>query len=163
MPDDRPVPPASDYRLAPAFAARFVGVLLVGLAVALVVVTVLVALLSLPSITLLVAVVVGVVGVLGAAVVISQRVAVVHLDEDGYRVRLVRGVGVAAAGWREVEEAVTASPGGVPVLQLRLTDGRTTTIPVEALAADREEFARDLRDHLQRGQRLRPLGDPGAP
>lgn len=163
MPDDRSGPPTSDYRLAPAFAARFVGVLLVGLAIALVVVTLLVAILSLPSITLLVAVVIGVVLVLGAAVAVSQRVAVVHLDEEGYRVRLVRGVGVAAAGWREVREAVTSSPGGVPVLQLRLTDGRTTTIPVQALAADREEFARDVRDHLQRGQRLRPLADPSAP
>lgn len=163
MPGDRHDPSTSDYRLAPAFAARFVGVLLVGLAVALVVVTLLVAILSLPSVTLLAAVVVGVAGVLGAGVAISQRVAVVHLDENGYRVRLVRGVGVAAADWREVEEAVAASPGGVPVLQMRLTEGRTTTIPVQALAADREEFARDLRDHLQRGQRLRPLDDPGAP
>ncbi len=154
---------ASDYRLAPAFAARFVGVLLVGLALALVVVTVLVAVLSLPSLTLLVAVVVGVAGVLVAAIAVSQRVAMVHLDEDGYRVRLVRGVGVAAADWREVEEAVTASPRGVPVLQLRLRDGRSTTIPVQALAADREEFARDLREHLQRGQRLRPLGEADAP
>ncbi|WP_296601616.1 hypothetical protein [Nocardioides sp.] len=163
MPDDRLDPSTSDYRLAPAFAARFVGVMLVGLAVALVVVTLLVAILSLPTVTLLVAVVVGVAGVLGAGVAISQRVAVVHLDEAGYRVRLVRGVGVAAADWREVEEAVAASPRGVPVLELRLTEGRTTTIPVQALAADREEFARDVRDHLQRGQRLRPLADPGAP
>jgi hypothetical protein len=140
-----------------------VGVLLVVLAVVLVVATVLVAALSLPSVVLLVVVVVGVVGVLAAAVVISQRVAVVHFGTDGYRVRLVRGAGVTAADWREVEEAVTASPAGVPVVQLRLRDGRSTTIPVQALAADREEFVRDLQRHLQRGQRLRPLSGPGAP
>jgi hypothetical protein len=40
---------------------------------------------------------------------------------------------------------------------LHLRDGRTTTIPVEALAADREEFVRDLQEHLQRGHGLRPL------
>jgi len=34
---------------------------------------------------------------------------------------------------------------------LRLRDGRTTTIPVEALAADREAFARDVRLRLARG------------
>lgn len=163
MSDALPEPQTSDYRLAPAFAARFVGVLLVGLAVVLVLATVLVAVLSLPGVTLLVVVVVGVVGVITAAVLVSQRVAVVHLGADGYRVRLVRGAGVNAADWREVEEAVTAAPGGVPVIVLHLRDGRSTTIPVQALAADREEFARDLREHLQRGQRLRPLGGPDAP
>ena len=29
-------------------------------------------------------------------------------------------------------------------------DGRTTTIPVQALAVDRDEFARDVRAHLER-------------
>ena len=35
-----------------------------------------------------------------------------RLDEDGYRVRLVRGAGVRAARWRDVEDAVAASPRG---------------------------------------------------
>jgi hypothetical protein len=157
MADGTPAPQTSDYRLAPAFAARFVGVLLVALAVLLLVATVLVALLGLPAVTLLVVVVAGVGGALAVAYVVSQRVAVVHFGPEGYRVRLVRGAGVAAAGWRDVEEAVTASPGGVPVVQLRLSDGRSTTIPVHALAADREEFVRDLQRHLQHGQGLRPL------
>ena len=157
MVDGSAAPQVSDYRLAPAFAARFVGVLLVALAVLLVVVTVLVAVLRLPGVILLVVAVVGAAATLAAAVLISQRVAVVHLGPEGYRVRLVRGAGVTAAGWREVEEAVTASPGGVPVVELRLSGGRTTTIPVHALAADREEFVRDLQQHLQHGQGLRPL------
>jgi hypothetical protein len=157
MADGTPAPQTSDYRLAPAFAARFVGVLLVALAVLLLVATVLVALLGLPAVTLLVVVVAGVGGALAVAYVVSQRVAVVHFGPEGYRVRLVRGAGVAAAGWRDVEEAVTASPGGVPVVQLRLSDGRSTTIPVHALATDREEFVRDLQRHLQHGQGLRPL------
>ena len=152
-----PDPQTSDYRLAPAFAARFVGVLLVILAVFLVVATVLVALLRLPLVVLLVVVVLGVVAVLVAAVVVAQRVAVVHLGPDGYRVRLIRGAGVGAARWHDVAEAGTATPNGVPVVVLRLSDGRTTTIPVQALAADREEFVRDLQRHLQDGQGLRPL------
>ncbi len=36
---------------------------------------------------------------------------------------------------------------------LRLRDGRTTTIPVEMLAVDRESFVRDVQQHLQRGTR----------
>ena len=43
---------------------------------------------------------------------------------------------------------------------LRLADARTTTIPVDAVAADREAFVRDLRDHLLRGQGNRPLAGP---
>jgi len=157
MADGSAAPQVSDYRLAPAFAARFVGGLLVSLAVLLVVVTVLVVTLRLPGVLLLAVAVVGAAATLTAAYVISQRVAAVHLGAEGYRVRLVRGAGVTAAGWREVEEAVTASPGGVPVVRLRLTEGRTTTIPVHALAADRDEFVRDLQRHLQHGQGLRPL------
>ncbi len=157
MVDGTSAPQTSDYRLAPAFAARFVGVLLVALAVLLLLVTVLVAVLGLPGVTLLVVVVVGAGATLATAYVIAQRVAVVHLGPEGYRVRLVRGAGVTAAGWHEVEEAVTATPGGVPVVQLRLSGGRSTTIPVHALAVDREEFVRDLQRHLQHGQGLRPL------
>ena len=44
--------------------------------------------------------------------------------------------------------------GGV---EIRLRDGRTTTIPVQVLAADREEFVRDLQQHLQRGHGMRRL------
>jgi hypothetical protein len=40
---------------------------------------------------------------------------------------------------------------------LRLRDGRTTTIPVQMLAVDREAFVRDVQDHLQRGHGLRKL------
>ena len=54
-------------------------------------------------------------------------------------------------------EAVTATPQGLPVVVLRLVDGRTTTIPVTLLDVDREQFVRDLQAHLQRGQGLRPL------
>ena len=69
-----------------------------------------------------------------------RRTPVVHLDEAGYRVRLIRGAGVREARWKEVEDAVTATARDLPCVVLRLTDGRTTTIPVEALAADRDDF-----------------------
>lgn len=146
----------SDYRLAPSYGARVVGGLLVLLAVLLFVATALVAV-GLPADLVLVLAALGVAGVLFSGYLLTRRIPVVRLGPDGYRVRLVRGVGVPAAGWKEVGEAVTTSPGGQPVVVLRLVDGRTTTIPVTALAADREEFVRDLQAHLQRGQGLRPL------
>jgi hypothetical protein len=152
-----PSPQVSEYRFAPAVSARIVGGLLVVLAVLLVAVTLVVAVAGLPVLVLAAAAVVGVAGVFAAGHVLTRRVPVVRLDATGYRVRLVRGAGVGAADWTEVQEAVTATPQGLPVVVLKLVDGRSTTIPVTLLDADREQFVRDLQAHLQRGHGLRPL------
>lgn len=158
MPADVPaVPEVSQFRCAPALAARLVGGLLVVLAVALAVVTVVVALAGLPLLVVLGVALVGVVGVLVAGNLLARRIPVVHLGPDGYRVRLVRGAGVTAARWTDVREAATATHDDLPVVVLRLADGRTTTIPVTVLDIDREEFVRVLQVHLQRGQGLTPL------
>jgi hypothetical protein len=100
---------------------------------------------------------IGLVGIFGFGYVLTRRLYVVHLDESGYRVRLIRGAGVTSARWKDVEDAATATPRGIACVVLHLRDGRSTTIPVAALAADREEFVRDLQAHLQRGHGLRPL------
>jgi hypothetical protein len=147
---------SSGYRLAPTVAARLVGLLLVALAVLVLVATLLVAVLGGPPALLLVIAVLAV-GAVVALVVLLRQVRVVLLDEDGYRVRMVRGAGVRAARWGDVAEVVAASPKGVDCVVLRLTDGRTTSIPVDAVAAPREEFVADLRSHLRRGEGLRPL------
>ena len=147
----------SDYRLSPALAARLMGTMLVVLALLLFGVTALVALLHLPPDLLVLVTVLGVVAVFGTGYALTRRVHVVHLDEEGYRVRAIRGAGVTAARWTDVEEVVAGSPRGIDCLVLRLRDGRTTTIPVAAVAADREELARDVRDHARRGEGLRPL------
>jgi hypothetical protein len=148
---------SSDYRLSPALGARLVGLLIVALAVLMFVATAIVAVLDLHTLVLLpvALVVLAVVFTAGAMV---RGTTVVHFDDHGYRVRLIRGAGVKAAGWKEVEDAATATPRDIACVVLRLRDGRTTTIPVAAVAADREDFVRDLREHLQRGQGLRPLG-----
>jgi len=147
----------SDYRLSPALGARLMGLLLVVLAVLLFVVTALVAVFQLPPDLLVLIAVLGVVGVFGAGYVLTRRVYVVRLDDAGYRVRMIRGAGVTSAGWKDVRDAATASPRGIPCVVLHLHDGRTTTIPVAALAVDREQFVRDLQAHLQRGHGLQSL------
>jgi hypothetical protein len=147
----------SDYRLASAVAARLMGLALVATALLVFVATVLVAFLDLHTGVLLAPVALGTLGLVTAAVVLQRRGWVVRLTEEGYRVQWVRGVGVAAARWKDVEDAVTTTRAGAPCVVLRLRDGRTTTIPVEMLAADREQFVRDLQDHLQRGHGLRRL------
>jgi hypothetical protein len=144
------IPMSSDYRLAPALGARLLGAALVGLAVLVFVATLLAALLDLSAVFVAVVAALGLAAVLGGGHLLIRRVYVIRLGDDGYQVRLVRGAGVRDARWAEVEDAVTASPRGIDCLVLRLRDGRSTTIPVQVLAADREEFARDVRAHLDR-------------
>ena len=147
----------SDYRLSPALGARLVGLLLVALAVLLFTTTALVALADLPPDLLVVLAASGVVAVFGLGWFLTRRAYVVRFDTDGYRVRMIRGAGVTESGWKDVADAATGSPRGIPCVVLTLRDGRTTTIPVGTLAVDREQFVRDLQQHLQDGQGLRPL------
>lgn len=148
---------SSGYRLAPALAARLLGLVLVALALLVFVVTVLTALLEWPAAVLLVLGAAGVVAVGVAGYAVTRRIDVVTFDDRGYRVRLVRGAGVTSATWSDVEDAVTADVRGIDCVVLRLRDGRTTSIPVAAVAADRNAFVTDLREHLRRGEGLRPL------
>jgi hypothetical protein len=142
------IPMSSDYRLAPAIGARLLGAVLVGLAVLVLATTLVVALVDASPVVLIVVAVLAVISVVVLGYLLTRHAYVVRLDESGYRVRVVRGAGVRAARWTEVEDALTASPGGLPCVILRLRDGRTTTIPVQALAGDPEAFVRDVRAHL---------------
>ncbi len=99
----------------------------------------------------------GLLAVLGLAYWLGRGVTVVHLDDRGYRVRLVRGVGAATAAWPDVEDVVTTHISDEPCVVLRLRDGQTTTVPVRVLDVDREEFVLDLQRFLQRGHGLRRL------
>jgi len=145
---------ASDYRFAPLQLARFVGGLLVALAVLVFVGTFAVAVLGLSLGALALVTVVVVVAVV-ALIWWLRSVVVVRFDETGYRTRLMHGAGVTQAAWGDVREASTATVAGAPVVLLTLADGRRTTIPVSVLAVDQEQFVRDLQSHLQSGQRLR--------
>jgi hypothetical protein len=141
----------TDYRLAPQFAARLFGLALMLGGLLLVLVTVLVATLRV-SPDLIVVMALGIIVlVFVSGAMVSRGAYVVRLSADGYRVRFVRGAGVKQARWADVADAVTTEVAGSPCVVLRLKDGRTTTIPVEVMAGDREEFVRELRAHLGRG------------
>jgi hypothetical protein len=132
-------------------ALVLVGVLVILLAGA-------VALLGAPVLALSVGVVVAMLAVFSTGLLLTRRAVVVRLGDAGYRVRYVRGAGVRQALWKDVEDAVATTMSGQRCLQLRLRDGRTTTVPVDVLAGDPDEFARDLQDHLEKGQGYRALG-----
>lgn len=141
-----------DYRMAPLVVARFVGAYLVLFAVVVLVSTVVVAVAGVGPDLLVLFLAAGLLGLIALAWWLRSRVSVVRLTATGYRVRLVRGAGVMEARWSEVEDAVATQPLDVPCVVLRLKDGRSTTIPVQVLAADKDDFARDVRDHLQRAE-----------
>ena len=142
---------ATVHRLAPAVAARLLGVVLCAVAVLILLSTVAIAVLDLHTVFLLVPVAVD-----GRdprprpAWAWRTRGWVARLTPEGYRVQWVRGVGTASGRWKDVEDAVTTTVADAPVVVLRLRDGRTTTIPVEVLA-DRP-----------RGVRPRPPAAPPA-
>ena len=152
MSSARPAP-VTDYRLPPALVARFVGGYLVALAALLLVVTVVVGALGWSPDLIVVVLAVGLVGLFALAWWLRARLVVVRLTEAGYRVRFVRAAGVREARWSEVEDAVAATPRGYECVVLRLRDGRSTTIPVQLLGADKDDFARDVQAHLRRSVR----------
>ncbi|MCP3424056.1 hypothetical protein [Nocardioides pinisoli] len=148
---------ATVHRLAPAVAARLLGVVLCAVAVLILACTLAIAVLDLHTVLLLVPVLLTVAVLVACWWAWRTKGWVVRMTPEGYRVQWVRGVGAAAARWKDVEDAVTTTVAEAPVVVLRLRDGRTTTIPVEMLAVDREAFVRDVQDHLQRGHGLRKL------
>jgi hypothetical protein len=147
----------SDYRFSSAFTVRLMGGVLVLAGVLVLLLAVLVALLDLPGLVLSVGVVLGLVAFLASGLLLTRRATVVRLDEQGYRVRLVRGSGVGAARWKDVEDVAASTVRGAPCVMIRLRDGRATTIPVGVLAGDPDAFVRDLQQHLNQGHGYRPL------
>jgi hypothetical protein len=152
-----PISEPSDYRLSAPFAVRMMGLVLAFAGLLVLVTAVLVALLEWPAAVLSVVLVAAVLGLLAAGLVLTRRATVVRLDETGYTVRLVRGAGVRAGRWKDVEDVVARTIEGARCVVLRRRDGSTTTIPVGILAAPADEFVRDLQQHLNRGHGYRPV------
>lgn len=146
---------STDYALSPQLRARLMGVFLVLVGIVVCGMTVLVSLLQLPLDIMSALVVLVVVAVFGVGFLLTRRSYVVRAEVDGYRVRFIRGAGAQAARWADVEDVVTSRVAGSRCVVLRLRDGRSTTIPVDLLAIDGDQFVRELQRHLDRGQRFR--------
>ena len=133
------------------------GLFLAALGVLVVALTATVALFSLPVAVLSAGVVLAVLAVLAAGLAVTRRGYVVRLDDAGYRVRFIRGAGVQQGRWKDVEDVVATTVAGERCVVLRLRDGRTTTVPVRALAGDPAEFVKDLQSHLNQGHGYRRI------
>ena len=133
------------------------GFFLVALGAVVFLLTALVVLFSLPFIVLAVGVVLSVAAIFAVGFLLTRKTAIVRLEDTGYQVRFIRGAGVKQARWTDVEDVVAATVAGERCVVLRLRDGRTTTVPVRALAGNPDDFIRDLQDHLNRGHGYRRL------
>ena len=141
-------PGTVDYPLARGVRVRLLGALVAALGLVVLVVTLVLAAARPPAVvTLSVAAGVLLVAVAGA-VVQGRRLYVVRLDDTGYRVRLVRGVGRARARWTDVEDLTTAVTAGTQCVVLRLRDGDVSTVPVNLIEGDREAFVEELHRRL---------------
>jgi hypothetical protein len=112
---------------------------------------ILVGVVGLPLLVLTIMVVAALVGVIATGFLLTRIAVLVRLDDLGYQVRYLRGAGVLRARWSDVDDVVTGFASGQAVVVIRLTDGRTTTIPVNLIAGDSDDFARDIADHARRG------------
>ncbi|MFZ2502620.1 MAG: hypothetical protein WAW88_08125, partial [Nocardioides sp.] len=139
---------SSDYRMAPALAAKLLGLSAIALALIMFVLTILLAFMPGPVLALLPVAAIGMAGISLVAYLVRTRV-VVRLTDVGYRVAMIRGAGTPSGRWADVEEVAAATLAGEKCVVLRLRSGESTTIPTSALAADPEEFARDVREHVR--------------
>lgn len=152
MSQESPVPESADdgeraYPFAPAFRARFMGAGLLLLGVVLVVVTVVVSALHLPLGIMLAVVVLAVVFVFGFGAWLG-RIKVLTMDDLGYQVRGVRGVGTPKARWADVHDVQTSAVAGARCIVIRLRAGDSSTIPVDVLTGDSDELVREITRRL---------------
>lgn len=157
MSTSTPEPEVSTYALAPQLRARIMGVSLVVIGAVLALAALLVALLELSLDLLVVLVLVVLVVIFGLGHLLVRRWYVLRLDDVGYRVRFVRGAGVTQARWVDVADVKAAEVAGSRCIVLNLRDGRTTTIPVEAIEGGAARIGDELRRRLNKGHGIRPL------
>lgn len=124
------------------------GTFLATVGITLLVGTIVVVAFDLPGDVLSGLVILAVVGVFALGFFLVRRWYVVQVDDIGYRVRFVRGAGETNGRWAEVEDLTTMEVQGAKCLVIRLRDGRSTTIPVDLIEGDREEFVDELKRRL---------------
>lgn len=146
-----------DYGLAPALRARLLGTSLAAIGVVVLLGAAVVALAGLPVGVLTGLVVLAVLAVVLLGFLLGPRRYVVRLDDLGYRVRFVRGVGRPGARWVDVLDLRTSVVSGAPCVVLRLRDGGSSTLPVAMIEGDREEFVDELQRRLDAGHGYRRL------
>lgn len=147
------MPRPRDHHLAAQPRSRILAAILIGFGLVLTIGTFGIALTVSDPDVFAVLLVVMVVFLVGVGTVIVWPWWLVRLTDDGYLVRFIRGAGAKSARWVEVQGMDTAEVGGARCVVLRLRNGETTTIPVDLLDGDSEEFVRNVGRFLSRANR----------
>jgi hypothetical protein len=150
---NRPV----DFALAPALRLRLLGTGLVAIGVVIAVTVLASSLAGLPSAIVSGLVVLAAVGVVALGLLVGVRHWVLRLDDTGYRVRVLRTAEARSARWTDVLDLQAGTVSGARCVVLRLRDGRTTALPVDAIEGDPTALTEALTTHLDRGHGYRRL------
>ncbi len=143
--------------LAPALRARLLGSGILVLGVVVLVAVAATWALSLPDLVVTVVVALAVAALLALLGLLLPAHWVVRLDDDGYRVRALRSTQARAARWSDVRDVQAGTVDGVRCTMLRLRDGRTATLPVDAVAGDPEQLTALIAELLDRSRGYRRL------
>jgi hypothetical protein len=146
-----------DFALAPVLRARLFGSGLVAIGTVVVLGMLLTWLADLPTVFVSGLVALAVVGVVALGLLVGVRRWVLRLDELGYRVRGVRSAEARSARWSDVLDLQATTIGGHRCVVLRLRDGRTTALPVDAIEGGSTALPEALSAHLDRGHGYRRL------
>ena len=157
MPDSPAPTGPVDFALAPALRVRLLGTGLVAIGVVVALGVLVTWLADLPSAIASSLVVLAAVGVVLLGLLVGLRHWVVRLDETGYRVRVLRTAEARSARWADVLDLQTGTVQGSRSVVLRLRDGRTTALPVDALEGGATGLTEALTSHLDRGHGYRRL------
>jgi hypothetical protein len=145
------------FSLAPALRARLLGTGLLAIGTVVLIGMLLTWLADLPTAVASGLVVLALVGVVVLALLVGRRHWVLRLDEHGYRVRGLRSGQASSARWTDVLDLQATTVAGQRCVVLRLRDGRTTTLPVDAIEGGSTTLVQALTDHLDRGHGYRRL------
>ena len=145
-----------ELALAPALRLRLLGTGLVAIGVVVAIGVLLMWLVDAATALVTGLVVLGGVGVLVLGLLLGLRHWVVRLDQHGYRVRGLRP-GVRAARWTDVLDLQAVNATGNRCVVLRLRDGRTTVLPVDAIEGGPVRLTELLTAHLERSHGYRRL------
>ena len=147
----------SDFALAPALRARLLGTGLVALGAVVLVGVLVTWLADLPAAVVTGLVVLAVVGVVALGFLVGVRHWVLRLDDLGYRVRVLRTAQARSARWTDVLDLQASTVSGQRCVVLRLRDGRTTALPVDAIEGGPTQLTEALTARLDRGHGYRRL------
>ncbi len=89
--------------------------------------------------------------------VLLRPPGLLELSAAGYRVRHLRGVGVEAAEWAQVQSVDTRPAKGGPVILIDLSDGETSVVPLALLGARAMEAQHEMHGRLNRAFGYRRL------